>query len=166
LLGSGGWIQAKAQLAQWLLQRAWQESRQHKAPVKPWPWADTWPVARLSVASLDVDLLVLNGDQGSSLAFGPGLVRSADAHLTIISGHRDTHFTFLAKLHRGHELALETRTGRQQYRVIATAVVDSRHTRIGTVDDERLVLVTCYPFDHWQAGGPLRYVVEAEPISL
>jgi hypothetical protein len=28
------------------------------------------------------------------------------------------------------------------------------------------VLLTCYPFDAIRPGGPLRYVVSAEPASL
>ena len=29
--------------------------------MKPWPWADTWPVARLVVPSLGIDQIVLEG---------------------------------------------------------------------------------------------------------
>ena len=32
---------------QWLLHRAWQRSRDTGQAVKPWPWADTHPIARL-----------------------------------------------------------------------------------------------------------------------
>jgi sortase (surface protein transpeptidase) len=42
-------------------------------------------------------------------------------------------------------------------------VVDSRSTRIALRSDvPRLTLVTCYPFDAIEPGGPLRYVVTAE----
>ena len=46
-LGHGAWIHAKAQLAQYLLQRAWERTLRGEPAAKPWPWADTWPVARL-----------------------------------------------------------------------------------------------------------------------
>src|SRR5690606_25926119 len=66
------WLQAKAALAQVLLQSAWSQSRDSGDAVKPWPWADTHPVARLSVPRLAIDQIVLAGDAGRVLAFGPG----------------------------------------------------------------------------------------------
>ena len=48
-LGQGLWIKAKAELAQILLERAFTQSIATGQPVKPWSWADTWPVARISV---------------------------------------------------------------------------------------------------------------------
>jgi sortase A len=42
------------------------------------------------------------------------------------------------------------------------AVVDARRTRLATAGEgARLVLVTCWPFDAVEPGGPWRYVVEA-----
>ena len=46
-VAGGVWIHAKAVLAQILLERAWQQTRDGGERVRPWPWADTWPVARL-----------------------------------------------------------------------------------------------------------------------
>ena len=47
----GAWIPAKARIAQVLLELAWQQSliSGGEKTVKPWSWADTWPVARLEV---------------------------------------------------------------------------------------------------------------------
>ncbi len=45
LLGSGLYLPAKAALAQVLMRQAWSETEFD--PVRPWPWAETWPVARL-----------------------------------------------------------------------------------------------------------------------
>jgi sortase A len=45
-------------------------------------------------------------------------------------------------------------------------VVDSRRKRIALfADAPRLTLVTCYPFDAIQPGGPLRFVVTADLIA-
>ena len=60
-LGGAAVIHGKAWLAQRLLERAWAVTLAGGGPVKPWPWADTWPVARLKVPALDVDLFVLAG---------------------------------------------------------------------------------------------------------
>src|SRR5256884_6616698 len=48
-LGRGAWIQAKAWLAQSLIAHAWARTLSGERQAKPWPWADTWPVARLTV---------------------------------------------------------------------------------------------------------------------
>ena len=82
----------------------------------------------------------------------------------IIAGHRDTHFRALRNLRSGSPLQLQGRDGQwRRYQVRATRVVDSRVAMIDTrnLADGTLLLVTCYPFDSIDAGGPLRYVVEA-----
>lgn len=167
LLGQAGYLQAKAVLAQVLLEHAWQRSYAGRTATRPWPWADTRPVARLQVAALDVDLIVLAGDSGRTLAFGPAWNEASalpgHAGTSIISGHRDTHFAFLRRLQAGDRIGIEQAGAQLRYRVSGTRVVDARRTRLSVGDDgERLLLVTCWPFDAWVAGGPLRYVVEAE----
>src|SRR5262249_38739549 len=49
VFGQGIYIHAKALLAQVLLQRAFSETIASGRQVKPWPWADTWPIARIAV---------------------------------------------------------------------------------------------------------------------
>jgi len=167
-LGCGAWIHVKARLAQHLLQRAWARTLAGERDVKPWPWADTWPVARLTAPAHGVDLIVLADASGRTLAFGPGhaagsAIPSA-AGTAIVTGHRDTHFAFLARVRAGDALVLEV-PGRAPavFRVRETTVVDAR-TAVVASDDavSALVLLTCYPFDAVTAGGPLRYVVTAE----
>jgi len=162
-LGAAAWIHLKAELAQALIARAW------GAPgaAKPWPWADTWPIARLQVPARDVDLYVLAGDTGNALAFGPGhQVGSAEPGaegVSVIGGHRDTHFSFLQDLQSGDELWLTDKAGhRRGYRVAKTRIADIRQGPLQAAG-EGLVLVTCFPFDAADAGGPLRFVVIAQP---
>jgi sortase A len=167
-VGEGSWVYVKAKLAQYLLQRAWSRTLADRIVVKPWPWADTWPIARLTVPSKQIDLIVLNGAYGRTLAFGPGYAESSalpgSSGTTILTGHRDTHFRFLRGLDHGDEIVIETAKGaRVRYLVSGARIVDSRSTSI-ELDRQppHLVLVTCYPFDALVAGGPLRYVVTAE----
>jgi sortase A len=170
-VGQGVWIYAKARLAQHLLQRAWARTLAGEAGVKPWPWADTWPVARLRVPAHQADLIVLDGVTGRTLAFAPGLApgsaRPGAPGTAILGGHRDTHFRFLQRVRAGDEVVVET-PGRPPARFVVreAAVVDSR-TAVIQRDPEiaALALVTCYPFDAVQPGGPLRYVVVAEAIG-
>src|SRR5207248_2826247 len=72
LFGHGAYIYAKAGLAQVLLRRAWERTLAGERDVKPWPWADTWPVARLTIPKAGTDSIVLAGASGRTLAFGPG----------------------------------------------------------------------------------------------
>ncbi len=166
-LGQGAWIYVKARLAQRLLQRAWARTLRGEPEARPWPWADTWPVARLQVPAHGVDLIVLAGVSGRTLAFGPGHAPGSavpGAHGTaIVAGHRDTHFRFLERLKQGDEIIVEVPgLRRSRLRVQETSVVDSRTAVIRTEDRSAgLVLVTCYPFDAVRPGGPLRYVVTA-----
>jgi len=171
-LAGAGLIKAKAWLAPVLIERAWDESLLNSGePVKPWPWADTWPVARLRVPAEDVDLPVLAGDSGNALAFAPGhtltSARLGSAGLAVIGGHRDTHFAFLRHLRPGVHLQLQLPDGSwRDYRVDNTAVADTRIQSLRR-DGHReiLLLVTCYPFDALLANGPLRYVVAALPVA-
>src|SRR5258708_1490834 len=74
LVGQGVWMHAKALVAQVLLQRAFAQTLTTGKDVKPWSWADTWPVARIDIPRLGKSAIVLNGSSGQALAFGPGHV--------------------------------------------------------------------------------------------
>ena len=169
-LGQGAYIPAKAWLAQELMQRAWLRVSAGEDRAAPWPWADTWPVARLSAKSHDVDLIVLAGGSGRTLAFGPGHLSASalpgETGNMVIAGHRDTHFAFLRNLEPGHRLTIESFSGATtDYEVIGLNVVDSRKgSLLLDTDDAVLTLVTCYPFDAVDPGGPLRYVVTARRV--
>ena len=164
------YIHSKASLAQALIRRAWSKSSKKGGSQKPWPWADTTPVARLGAPAYRVDLMVLEGGSGRTLAFGPGHVTGTalPGHHgnSVIGGHRDTHFRFLKDLKLGDALLLEDLEGDLlDYAVTATEVVDqARSDVLRDFGDDRLTLVTCYPFDAIRPGGPLRYVVTATRV--
>ena len=63
--GEGAYIPAKAWVAQEMMQRAWDRAGEGAQQPAPWPWADTWPVAKLSAIGHDIDLIVLAGGFGS-----------------------------------------------------------------------------------------------------
>ena len=165
--GRGAWIQAKAWLAQELIAHAWARTLKGESEVKPWPWADTWPVARLSVPSLGIERYVLEGASSSAIAFGPGHLAGTpvpgDAGNSVIGGHRDTHLAFLRHVKPGDALEIERADGKRiLYRVLDANVLDKRDVWVAKQEGpNRLTLVTCYPFDALRAGGPQRYVVFA-----
>lgn len=164
--GRGAWIYVKAEVAQILLSRSWAETLAGGEHVRPWPWADAWPVARIILP--DGDHIVLGGASGRNLAFAPGhldgTVLPGDSGTCVIAGHRDTHFAVLEDLVEGDRVQLEDASGTvTTYRVTATAVVDENETGVLAESAEpTLVLITCWPFDAVSPGGPLRYVVWAE----
>ena len=170
LIGDGCWIRGKAVLAQVLLQRAWRQSIALGRPVKAWPWADTWPVARLRVERLGVDAIVLEGESGEVLAFGPGplsaSVQPTEAGNCVLAGHRDTSFSFLAGIRKGDIVSLQARSGREiRYRIISTAVERYDQLFLEDATSPWLTLITCYPLNSPVPGGPLRFVVFARMIE-
>ena len=170
-VGHGAYIYAKAALAQHLLRQAWDDTLQGQAAVKPWSWADTYPVARLTMPQQGVDLIVLAGASGRTLAFGPGHVDGTpipgEIGNSVLSAHRDTHFEFLQHLKLGDAFSIENAQGKKtRYVVQATRVVDQSDVSVMRASMfEQLTLVTCYPFNAIRAGGPLRYVVTALPLT-
>ena len=174
-LAAAGWIQGKAIVAQKLLDYSWQKTRtlddeEETQNHKPWPWADTWPVAKLIVPQHDIEQIILAGDSGSSLAFGPGLSLAGVAPntpgTTLISGHRDTHFQFLKDIQLNDTLYLQAAVQTERYQVYDLQIVDSKNYKVQShADEQALVLATCYPFDAVTAGGTLRYLVFANKQS-
>jgi sortase A len=118
-----------------------------------------------------VDLFVLAGANGRTIAFGPGHLFGTplpgDTGNSAIGGHRDTHLAFLRDVSLGEEIVIERRDGaKRRYRIDWMKVLDKQETWV--LKDEgptRLTLITCYPFAAIRAGGPLRYVVTARAIE-
>lgn len=168
LLLNGGYIHAKAWLAQYLLARSWEQSMFEQRPVRPWPGADTWPVARMIMPQYQVDLMILSGDSGRTLAFGPGARLGTSlpgqGGNSMISAHRDTHFSFLRNVKIGDAFYIQNRAAKlQRFVVRELAVVDQPTMAFQQATDyARVALVTCYPFDAVTTGGPQRFVVIAD----
>jgi sortase A len=145
--------------------------------IRPWPWADTVPVARLHFVRQQQHRVVLEGDSGAVLAFGPG--HRVDSPLpaaggnAVISAHRDTHFAVLSTVRPGDPISVETWQARVgggpspvRYAVVDARILDADDPVavaevIGDAGDDRLSLITCWPFDAIATGTRWRYVVTA-----
>src|SRR5437899_224162 len=96
--GEGLWIYAKAKLAQILLEMSWRSALAGER-VKPWPWADTRAIARMTIERDSAAIIVLAGASGRTMAFGPGhldgTAMPGDIGNCVITAHRDTHFSAL-----------------------------------------------------------------------
>lgn len=166
LLAQGLWIPAKAQVAQVLLDRAFERSLASGEPQKPWPWADTVPAARIEAERLGVSEIVLAGGSGEAMAFGPAELTGLPRGVRVLAGHRDTHFRFLRDLKRGDALALQGVDGSTvRYRIVGFATIRWDRFAYPTAPAKPLLaLATCYPFDATRRG-PLRRVAWAERIG-
>ena len=168
-VAQGAWIPVKAAVAQVLLDRAFAASLAEHRPVRPWAWADTAPVARVSVPRLGVSDVVLSGGSGQAMAFGPTRLRggaNTDGRVTVLAAHRDTHFAFVRDLRVGDAVVVEQIDGsRLRYRVSSFQTV--RWDRFAVPRDPAqplLALATCYPFGATERG-PWRRVAWAELVA-
>jgi sortase A len=94
------YIYIKAESAQYLIADAWHKNLQSDVQHKPWPWADTYPVAVLIIEHQS--WYILAGASGRNLVFAPTHVSSTpvpgELGNSMIIGHRDTQFSSLKKL--------------------------------------------------------------------
>ena len=170
LFGQGGYIHAKALLAQVLLERAFTETIATGRETKPWSWADTWPVARIEVRRIHASTIVLAGSSGQALAFGPGHVENTpdagERGVAVYSAHRDTHFRFLRDVGIGDEIDVTRSDGRKfRYRADSTSIVRFDASGIDPLSNKyELVLSTCWPFEAL-TPGPDRYLLHASLIG-
>jgi sortase A len=170
LFSQGAYIHAKALLAQILLERAFTETIATGREIKPWRWADTWPVARIEVKRLRASAIVLAGSSGQALAFGPGHVEltpnAGERGVAVYAAHRDTHFSFLRYVAIGDEIDITRSDGKMfRYRADASSVVRFDNSGIDPLSPGyELVLSTCWPFDAL-TPGPERYLLHATMIA-
>lgn len=165
-----GYYHAKAETAQWLMESAWQKTIQQKDhyPVKPWSWADTWPVLRVELPSIQLSSLVLKDVSGQSLAFGPGLMTPGlypgEQGNSFIAAHRDTHFADIIKLKKGELIKITNSNGEEVFfKIDLLQIIDSR-TEQPVIDTEhrRITLVTCYRLNSEERNTPYRYLVSGK----
>src|SRR5262249_52194398 len=148
LFGQGVWIHAKALLAQVLLERAFAASLAGGEPVKPWSWADTWPVARIEVPRLHATEIAPARASGQALAVGPGHVErrpeAGEPGTAVYAAPRDTSFAFLADVRIGDEIRVTRRDGRTyRFHVTGASVVRWDASGIAIdADGRNLVLAT------------------------
>ncbi|XQW83946.1 class GN sortase [Thalassotalea piscium] len=171
------WLPAKAWLSQELIHHSWQQSMDQqqkqtsdksgkRVVIKPWPWADTFPIAALSFKRLQKDIVVLNGGDPTTLAFSAGAVAPFNQTNSnkpfVVAGHRDSHFDFLEDILMKDVISMTDQNGDSQlYQVEAIDIVDASSGQLPLLaDDNSLVLITCYPFDSIENTNE-RYVITA-----
>ena len=127
-------------------------------------------VGRLVIEKADVEVMVLDGTNDTTLDRGVGLIegtaRPDEGGNVGIAGHRDSFFRGLRHLSPGDEIELATLKGLTRYRVSDILVVEPEYVQVlDPTPESSLTLVTCYPFYHI-GSAPLRYIVRAEESSF
>ena len=97
-------------------------ARETGSAVKPWPWADTHPVARLVAPRRMRTCSCSPARPAARSHSGPGHLDGSalpgDPGNAVITAHRDTHFRFLRAWRPGDELVVERADGgRRHFRI-------------------------------------------------
>ena len=179
LLTGGGYfsyqglkIEIKAKVAQVLLQRAWHQTLKTGQNYRPWPSFDGVPIMRLVIPQHNINQIVLKGTSGQALAFGPAFHEESflpqEKKITIISSHRDSHGIFIKKLQLGEEIKIQDADNHwHTYTIDNFFIINVQKEKIAMDrNEDRLLLITCYPFDAIRSGTPLRYIVSAKKYTI
>ncbi len=157
----------QAWFVHFLLRAAWTRTKASGHPVKPWPGARTWPIARLSIPYLHIEQIVLsqagNGLSIFALGHSGSSVLPGDSGNSVLNiYYRDIFEMFLEKLKLGDTLVLESlRHGHWHYQISVVKIVNKKDTYwVEPSLNRRLTLISCYPCLNVEED--LRYVVVAE----
>src|SRR3954463_11278955 len=146
--------------AQWEKQNA----PSHAAPPKAEDPRDQ--MTRLSIPSIDLDAIVVEGTSYKQLAIAPGHMTDTAAPgevgNSVITAHRDTFFRHIYELKKGDEIVVKRGGKSFQYLVEKKFIVKPSETWVvRSSNDTRLTLLTCYP-TYYVGPAPERLVVTAK----
>jgi len=167
-IGTAFYIPAKAMLSRQLLERAWTRTlAEHGRVSKPWPWATSWPVARLWIPRHAVDEIVQEGAVLSDQEHdrGTGLYSTVDRNsgTVMINAVGGEDARMAGNIALGESLQLQDETGElSSYRVEDLQIIDIRYTAISMPHDGKwLMLVVRFPFGSGSDDSGKRYVISA-----
>ena len=162
----------KAIIGQHYLEVAWKDSLKSNKLSKPWKSADFYMIGELTVPKLKISRVILNSVSGEALAWSIGRVNnvgySSSRGPIILAGHRDSHMQFMSKLNIGDKIELMMTDGvLKTYEISQLEVTDRPElkTSYTSINDESLVLTTCWPFNA-SSSSQQRYIVVAQSINV
>lgn len=126
-------------------------------------------VGILEIPSIDGELPIVEGTDPDELDKGVGHYRGTAYPMQndqiVMSGHRDTVFRRLGEVELGDIITVKLPYGERTYEMVDSKIVDADdRTIIKPMDDEELVITTCYPFSYI-GDAPDRYILYAKPID-
>jgi sortase A len=122
-------------------------------------------IGRLEIPRLDVSVIVMEGDDKTTLARAVGHLPDTalpwELGNAVLAGHRDTFFRPLKNIREGDEIRMTTTRGTFDYRVFRTEIVEPDDLSVLAPTPVRaLTLVTCYPFAY-VGSAPQRFIIHA-----
>lgn len=153
--------------AQRRLAQQWQQQNL-QLPVQPAGLVTT--LTRLTIPSIKLDAVVVEGVNRKDLLMGPGHMpdtpEPGQQGNAVISAHRDTFFRHIHELKPG-EFILVQRAGRQfRYQVTGKKVIQPDDLSvIKPTSDAQLTLLTCYP-TYYIGPAPQRLVVFSKLVDV
>jgi sortase A len=127
-------------------------------------------VGRITVPRLDLNAIVVEGTDSTSLTKGPGRYTKSyvpgEGELIYIAGHRTTYGAPLAhidRMRKGDRVTLAMPYGTFVYRVTSRVVVPANDVaRLRSAGREEIALQACHP----RFFASQRYIVYAKPVSV
>src|SRR3954468_10259468 len=148
------------------LSSRWEKQNAPAAAAPPKAQDPREQMTRLSIPSIDLDAIVVEGTSNRQLAIAPGHMTDTAAPgengNSVITAHRDTFFRHIYELKKGDEIVVRRGGKSFQYLVERKFVVQP--TDVGVLrptSDARLTLITCYP-TYYVGPAPERLVVTAK----
>jgi sortase A len=127
------------------------------------------PLAVLQIASLDLEVPILEGTDDLTLDRGVGHIEGTtmpgEKGNVGIAGHRDGFFRVLKDVHPRDIIELDTHKSRERYQVDEILIVAPEAVSVlGPRSKPSLTLVTCYPF-YFVGSAPQRFIVHASLVD-
>lgn len=131
------------------------------------PVAAGAPVARLWIPRIRLDEVVVEGVGDDELNAAPGhLPGSAIPGVrgnSVISAHRDRHFSRLDELQIGDTIRTETSQSRGSWVIVGRRVVGKDTPALFQTKEPMLTLTTCWPVRYF-GSAPDRLILSAKPV--
>jgi len=126
-------------------------------------------LTRLSIPSIHLDAIVVEGTTRHDLLLGPGHIKgTAEAGQpgnVVITGHRDTFFRHVHELRKGDIVILQREGKTYRYEVTAKRIVGAEDVSVlRPAGDSGLTLITCYP-TYYIGPAPNRLVVFTKKVG-
>lgn len=171
VLGYAGFQYGAMIVEQRHLQTLWrkqQTAHRAAAPSSMMTAGDT-ALTRITIPSIQLSAIVVEGTDGLSLMVGPGhmtgTAEPGDPGNSVISAHRDTFFRNVTRLRAGDPILIEREGRTFTYAVEGFRIVRPSDLSVAApVGDTRLTLVTCDPAFHL-GEAPQRLVVISKLVT-